>query len=464
MLVVQVYEDGLERLGSGSARDRVRWVSAIWCVHVHVEDLLTEANHIRDRDVLEHGPDRSSQTREGSTAGSSDTGSRTTRLERLVDTVEAQQTGYRNSRALDDAHIHDSQGGVMTLRRGTSKRLTSRTGSTLRRTASAADLDIGLDFVHHNREGIVSPIPPATSGDFSPLSRGVTPRDVAPLSPSTTLLTETDIGPSASMSGHTPAFFTAQSDIFGSAFSQHTLGRRGARRIPPSREQSHPETVTITSTRDSYLTPVSVVTATDSQATIRPVHRRRASDQSDAMSALTCQTGFLDMLEDETVIGDNHITSQSGRQGRQRGPLGSRQSLRIALPRQNTQSTNYLTATQGTEASYMTATSGRPSSSVSSRSHAVSALDRISVTSATTSGNGAKSSRQPTAMRQTQTVSIATSLSKSSRTPSFHRSSMKGPVLSSSSGTSTYSSWVSTSSSQKVRVEDIANDRNRKHA
>lgn len=27
---LQVYEDGLERLGCGSARDRVRWVSAIW--------------------------------------------------------------------------------------------------------------------------------------------------------------------------------------------------------------------------------------------------------------------------------------------------------------------------------------------------------------------------------------------------------------------------------------------------
>lgn len=418
------------------------------------------------RDVLEHGPDRSNIP-DGSSAGSSETGSRTTRLEGpRAASSDLPHTGYRNSRALDDVHVHDLQGNMMGLSRGTSKRLNGRSGSMLRRIASEADLEIGLDSMHHVWEEET----PARVTSQARDSPGLQPDQLfnsglPPLSPSTTLLTETDIGPSASMSGQTPGFASAQSDVFGSAFSQHTLGRRGARRIPPSRESAQLETVietstvtdyhtpesAVTDTRNSYITPGSNITGVDSQATIRPANRRRASDDSDAMSAVTYQTGFLDMLEEESELGDWQSASQGLKVARRREPLGPRHSLRMGALRRDTQGTNYFTATQGTEASYMSATSGRVSSAVSSNGHAMSAIDRVSTTSATSSRSGARSSRKSTTVMSTEAVSAVGPPSKSSGSSSL-RSFQATSSIDRSSGTSSSSSHVSTASSTTVNA------------
>jgi hypothetical protein len=342
----------------------------------------------------------------------------------------------------------------MALTRGTSKRLTGRSGSMLRRIASEADLEIGLDSMHHAWQGEVSPhLPPTARQSPSFLTARGMSQGVPPLSPSTTLLTETDIGPSASMSGQTPDFFSARSDVFGSAFSQQTLGRRGARRVPPSREASQFETPVEFSTRGSYVTPASTATGIDSQATIRPTNHRRASDRSDTMSAVsavTYQTGFLDMLEEESVLDDFQTASQGERR---RGPLGPRQSLRIAPPRQNTRTTNYFTATQGTEASYISATSGQPSSPVSSGSHAASAIDRVSATSLTSSRTTVQSVHDSSVPSSVYVPPVSQPPSRTSKSSSASRSTVTSSSVTSSSGTSSSISQTTTSSTRTVRAD-----------
>lgn len=223
--------------------------------------------------------------------------------------------------------------------------------------------------------------------------------------------------------------------------------------MPPSREASQFETPVEFSTRGSYVTPASTATGIDSQATIRPTNHRRASDRSDTMSAVsavTYQTGFLDMLEEESVLDDFQTASQGERR---RGPLGPRQSLRIAPPRQNTRTTNYFTATQGTEASYISATSGQPSSPVSSGSHAASAIDRVSATSLTSSRTTVQSVHDSSVPSSVYVPPVSQPPSRTSKSSSASRSTVTSSSVTSSSGTSSSISQTTTSSTRTVRAD-----------
>ncbi|KAJ9092317.1 hypothetical protein QFC19_008751 [Naganishia cerealis] len=127
-----VYDDGVERLGSESARDRVRWVSAIW-------------------DVLERMPGELEVDED--TAASSENGSRSTVFQPPEALAQDMMTDiptrprllfpdHRFSRVSDDFYLGDSQTGVLPLKRSSSKQLGRSPGSLLRRVASEADLDL----------------------------------------------------------------------------------------------------------------------------------------------------------------------------------------------------------------------------------------------------------------------------------------------------------------------------------
>ncbi|GHJ85207.1 hypothetical protein NliqN6_1609 [Naganishia liquefaciens] len=123
-----VYDDGVERLAAQSARDRVRWVSAIW-------------------DILENSP--SEEERDEDAAVSSENGSRSTLLRQSPALAGLREQMYRPvlyehrySRTSDDIHLGDSQTGLLQLKRNSSKHLGRNNGSLLRRIASEADLDL----------------------------------------------------------------------------------------------------------------------------------------------------------------------------------------------------------------------------------------------------------------------------------------------------------------------------------
>ncbi|KAJ9125672.1 hypothetical protein QFC22_000634 [Naganishia vaughanmartiniae] len=158
------YDDGVERLGSDSARDRVRWVSAIW-------------------DVLERMPGELDI--DDDAAASSETGSRSTVFQppemlplTRHDTTEMPirphllLPDHRFSRVSDDFYLGDSQTGVLPLKRNSSKQLGRSSGSLLRRVASEADLDLAASAAHETMNVLNARRSPITLGPVVPTSGG----------------------------------------------------------------------------------------------------------------------------------------------------------------------------------------------------------------------------------------------------------------------------------------------------
>ena len=232
----------------------------------------------------------------------------------------------------------------------------------LRRIASEADLALGENvmadglFRYNVREA-----PPESN------IKAIAANIDRPVSPSTTLLTETDVGPSASVAVPTTARLEdseSTSDVFGTAFSLPTLERRSAQRAPRSQVTS-------------YRTPLSTITS-GSQATLPPLARRRVSDQFDGISMTSYDPNVLDMLDEESVVNGEIASSKSSPDSKRRRPRPSSYS------RQETRGTNYFTASQGTLASYLSARDTDRDSMVSSDWHGASAIDRATTVSSTT--------------------------------------------------------------------------------
>ncbi|KAF8579979.1 hypothetical protein K439DRAFT_341186 [Ramaria rubella] len=159
-----LYPDGVERLGAESARERVRWVGAIW-------EALNRAVTFPDPSVRSRSPAPSIRTiRSESSSGSSGanksrSGSASTVFVPPLDTIpdisssssassrssivgglpvpshaSLDDAGFRHLRASDDGAISD--GGILyPLERSGSKVIAPSRSSSLRRTSSLADLD-----------------------------------------------------------------------------------------------------------------------------------------------------------------------------------------------------------------------------------------------------------------------------------------------------------------------------------
>jgi hypothetical protein len=354
-------------------------------------------------------------------APSSESGSATTRLQ-SPQMIDRRSSLHRNSRAMDDGLIRDSQGSMFPVTRNLSKRvnLNKGAGSMLRRIASEADLALGENVMNDALIGY--------NARPGPNITGFAPNTERPVSPSTSLLTETDVGPSASVAVPTTARLEdsrSTSDVFGTAFSIPTLERRSAQRAPRSQ---------IT----SYRTPLSALT-TGSQATVRPSARREVSDQFDGISMTSYDPNVLDMLDEESVVHGEIENSKSSVNSRRRRPRPPSYS------RQETRGTNYFTASQGTLESYVSARETDRDSMVSSDWHGASAIDRATTVSSTTIQTASREDQVPsTETRTINSQSAASSVISRVGETTISAKSSTGPRSSSYS-----TSIVSSTSTRK---------------
>jgi len=356
-------------------------------------------------------------------APSSESGSTTTRLQ-SPQVIDRRSRLHRHSRAMDDGLIRDSQGSMFPFTRNLSKRvnLNRGAGSMLRRIASEADLALGENVMNDCLIGYnapeVSPGPNIT---------GFPTTTDRPVSPSTSLLTETDVGPSASVAVPTNARLEdsgSASDVFGTAFSLPMLERRSAQRAPRSQ---------IT----SYRTPLSTMT-TGSQATVRASTRREVSDQFDGISVTSYDPNVLDILDEESVVHGESANSRSSVNSRHCRPRPPSYS------RQETRGTNYFTASQGTLASYVSAREIDQDSMISSDWHGASAIDRVTTISSTAIQTESKDDQsRSTGSRTSQSRSAAPSVVTRVSESAISAKSSTGP------GSSYYSTSIVSSSSTR---------------
>jgi hypothetical protein len=411
---------------------------------------------------------------------------------------------------MDDGLIHDTQGSLIPLTRNLSKRVTGRTGSLLRRIASEADLDIGQNVLsgHTRSFGRTEPrVVPGTptenqAGMTLPLpiySSQLIATRTEPVSPSTSF-TETDIGPSASMVGiHAPRIdkVGTESDVFGTAFSQHTLGRRSAQRIPRTQASVNSQTPKATSLSQTFKTAVSSNSGVDSQVTLRPppLPKRRtlesgpnsyyetastfdpeqqANETMSIVSFGTVDTQLLDILEQESTIGSFNTprgsisksrTQQSYRTAEEPPAINSRMSsvstalashLRnpLQMVSRETRDTSFFTATAGTTKSYVSAKDNISlnwgSLSASSGQHAASILDY----STSVSSSAKKLSTVSSGGTDTSESTI-----RGSKPPSSKPSSKPTSTISSTTSRTTLSESMSTTNvSSPATTERIHDD------
>ncbi|THH16604.1 hypothetical protein EW146_g4054 [Bondarzewia mesenterica] len=188
-----LYSDGVERLGAESARERVRWVSAIW-------EALDRSVTIPDRSET-HSPTGSMRTirsMTSSTHSTSASGSASTKFVPPMDTIPDISDFYsvsgassasglsrapsivsRNARAADDATVSNQT----YLYPGDPRVIAPSRSSSLRRTTSMTDLDeefaSALRRARDSRPGLgfgLGLVGGAVVGDGSPVTVSSGPR------------------------------------------------------------------------------------------------------------------------------------------------------------------------------------------------------------------------------------------------------------------------------------------------